>query len=249
MLLKLLTYNIHKGFTVGNLRFSLHGMRDAIHSVNADVVLLQEVQGEHRFLKKTIPTWPDAESQAAFLAAGLYPHVVYSENAHYVAGHHGNAILSKYPFIMTENINVSKSKSASRSVLHAVIAHPTQNTPIHIICVHFGLFKAERKEQLDLLSNRIAAHVPKNEAVIIGGDFNDWLQEAALYLETSIAMKEVFKELHGDYARSFPVYQPLLTVDRLYCRDTRALHATVLYTAPWNNLSDHAALYAEFDIT
>ena len=43
----LITYNIHKGFGVGAIRFLLPQMRNAIMSLNPDFVFLQEVQGEH----------------------------------------------------------------------------------------------------------------------------------------------------------------------------------------------------------
>jgi len=36
--LKVLTYNIHKGFSATNRRFVLHGIKDALRKVDADVV-------------------------------------------------------------------------------------------------------------------------------------------------------------------------------------------------------------------
>ncbi len=38
---KVLTVNIHKGFTVFNRKFMLHELREAVRSVGADVVFLQ----------------------------------------------------------------------------------------------------------------------------------------------------------------------------------------------------------------
>ena len=45
--LKVLTYNIHKGFNVGNQRFVLHQIRDALIAADADLLFLQEMQGKH----------------------------------------------------------------------------------------------------------------------------------------------------------------------------------------------------------
>jgi len=45
--LRILTINTHKGFTTFNRRFVLPQLRDAIRSVNPDIVCLQEVLGEH----------------------------------------------------------------------------------------------------------------------------------------------------------------------------------------------------------
>lgn len=44
--LKVLTYNIHKGFSATNLRFILHEIKSSLRHINADIVFLQEVQGE-----------------------------------------------------------------------------------------------------------------------------------------------------------------------------------------------------------
>lgn len=45
--LKVLTINIHKGFTAFNRRFILPELRDAVRTVSADIVCLQEVMGAH----------------------------------------------------------------------------------------------------------------------------------------------------------------------------------------------------------
>ena len=44
---KVLTVNIHKGFTFFNRKFMLHELREAVRSVASDVVFLQEVHGTH----------------------------------------------------------------------------------------------------------------------------------------------------------------------------------------------------------
>ncbi|WP_432746232.1 endonuclease/exonuclease/phosphatase family protein [Methylobacter sp. G7] len=121
--LRVLTYNIHKGFNVGNRRFVLHQIRDALIAADADLMFLQEMQGEHRRHQQKIPDW-SVLSQLEFLAENTWPYHVYGKNAVYNAGHHGNAILSKHPFERWENINVSPFPWASRSLLHGVIRLP-----------------------------------------------------------------------------------------------------------------------------
>ncbi|MBL6986426.1 MAG: endonuclease/exonuclease/phosphatase family protein [Methylobacter sp.] len=121
--LRVLTYNIHKGFNTTNRHFVLHQIRDALITADADLMFLQEMQGEHRQHQHKIPDWP-VLSQLEFLAENTWPFHAYGKNAIYNAGHHGNAILSKYPFERWENINVSPFPWASRSLLHAVIRLP-----------------------------------------------------------------------------------------------------------------------------
>lgn len=64
---KVLTINTHKGFTAFNKRFILPELRDAVRTVGADIVCLQEVMGAHEVhplhieTGRTLPTmnfWP-----------------------------------------------------------------------------------------------------------------------------------------------------------------------------------------------
>ena len=245
--LKVFTYNIHKGFSVANIRFVLHEIRDEIIKILPDVVLLQEIQGEHITRSETIDNWPN-QSQFEFLAQEAWPHHTYGKNAIYREGHHGNAILSKHPILSFENIDVSENKRTSRSVLHITIAHPRYKKPIHIICIHFSLFKSGRLRQLQKLVDRIESHVPHNEPIIVGGDFNDWRKDAEDFLETHLELKEVFKHLHGHHAKTFPSWQPTLEVDRIYYRGVEAEVCRRYAQQPWQQLSDHLPLYAVFKL-
>lgn len=247
MPLKVLTYNIHKGFSVGNRRFVLHQIKTLLRQTDADVLFLQEIQGEHIFKSSQHHDWPE-ESQFEFLADEVWPHHAYGKNAIYKAGHHGNAILSKYPFSDWENINVSYMKTASRSVLHGVISVAEGLPPVHVICVHLGLFEMERKRQLAKLVGRIQAHVPKHEPLIIAGDFNDWKGLSCRYLVDHLGVEEVFKSGSGRYARTFPAWLPLLSVDRIYSRGLTMQGRQRLHEKPWRGLSDHLPLMAEFTV-
>jgi len=246
MQLKIITYNLHKGFSIGNMRFALPQIRDALAQTNADVVFLQEVQGEHVGKQKKIVNWPK-QPQFEFLADQLWSHYAYAKNAIYRSGHHGNAILSKYPFISWENINVSASRLASRSLLHGVIQLPDEKT-CHVICIHLGLFELERKHQLSILSQRIESHIPKQDNLIIAGDFNDWRQRAERHLKQDLNVQEVFQLLQGQHAKTYPAHWPLLSVDRVYCRGVKPIGCACLNTPTWKRLSDHIPLVAEFDL-
>ena len=246
MSLTVLTYNIHKGFNVGNRDFILHGIREAFDMLDPDLVLLQEVVGKHEKHEKKYQGWPSV-SQFEFLAEQLWPHHAYGKNAIYKTGHHGNAILSKYSFIQWENINVSFMKSASRSLLHGVVDIPGYTSPLHIICVHLGLFSFERKRQICRLIERIRQHVPEEEPLLIAGDFNDWRTQVDGYFKDRLHVTEVFKHQNGRHARTFPAWLPLLAMDRIYFRGLELQTCEVLFGLPWSNLSDHLPLSAKFN--
>ncbi|MGC1181930.1 endonuclease/exonuclease/phosphatase family protein [Legionella sp.] len=241
----LITYNIHKGFGVGAIRFLLPKMREAIMSLNPDFVFLQEVQGEHRKREKRINSWPDL-SQCEYIAENIWPHYAYAKNAIYQSGHHGNAILSKYAFKQIDNINLTNMRRASRGVLHAKLM--VRDVTIHLLCVHLGLFKRERAEQSKALMHRIKEVVPQNEPLLMAGDFNDWRTILSQPLAEGLNIEEAFVSIEGQHARSFPAIRPALCVDRVYFRGMRVQEVACLQGKPWRMLSDHLPLYARFEL-
>ncbi|MGE3760084.1 MAG: EEP domain-containing protein, partial [Pseudobdellovibrionaceae bacterium] len=47
MRLRVLTYNMHKGFCFYSRQYVIEELRNAIRAVDADIVFLQEVMGVH----------------------------------------------------------------------------------------------------------------------------------------------------------------------------------------------------------
>lgn len=246
--LRVLTYNIHKGFSASNRHFILHQIRDALRETDADILFLQEMQGEHTQHQQNQHNWPEC-SHTEFLAQDVWPHFAYAKNAIYKVGHHGNAILSKYPLDSWENINVSPFVWASRSVLHGTLSlAELNNQNVHIMCIHLGLIGTERRRQFEILCQRIDEHVPHDAPLIIAGDFNDWTGQAEKRFSQHLELKEAYRTLHNRYAKTFPVWLPVLQMDRIYYRGLQALYCERLTHAPWNRLSDHAPLLATFEL-
>lgn len=245
--LRILTYNIHKGFSTANRRFILPRLREALITADADILMLQEVQGEHKQHEITQIGWPNI-SHAEYIAEDHWPHLAYGKNALYNLGHHGNAILSKHPIIRWENINVSSLSWASRSLLHGVIDFPGIDEELHIICIHLGLINMERKQQIRILSERIEAHVPDNAPLIIAGDFNDWSEKAEKHFSEQLNLKETHHTLHNKHARTFPAWLPILKMDRVYYRKVKPVSCERPHYNLWRRLSDHAPLIAKFTL-
>ncbi len=241
----IMTYNIHKGFGLGKVRFLLPEMREAIALLNPDFVFLQEVQGAHLRREKRIQAWPDTP-QFEYIAEKIWPHYVYAKNAVYQSGHHGNAILSKYPIERFENINLSSIHRASRGILHSQLILGEDQITIHLLCVHLGLFKNERAEQCKALMTRISELVPENEPLLMAGDFNDWRNHLSKPLAEELGILEAFYSIEGHHARSFPAIKPALCVDRVYFRGMKVHNVQCLQGKPWRMLSDHVPLYAQF---
>lgn len=245
--IRVLSYNIHKGFSLGNRRFVLKSISEALKRVSADIVFLQEVQGEHKRRAQQQEDWPGL-SQFEFLADRIWPYFAYGQNAVYHAGHHGNAILSKFPILEWSNRNVSTNILEQRGLLHAIVQPSQMRKPLHCICVHLNMLKRGRMKQLSSLSESVETTVPIVRPLIIAGDFNDWSVRASRFLMQQLRVEEVFKTVYGKHSNTFPSRYPLLKLDRIYYRGLTPLYGEVLHGKPWNMLSDHAALLAEFHL-
>jgi endonuclease/exonuclease/phosphatase family metal-dependent hydrolase len=242
MQLKVLTYNIHKGFTSFNREFVLDELRTALRSTHADLALLQEVVGDHSGHKSTVHKWP-TRPQFEFLADTVWPHYAYARNAVYPRGHHGNVILSRFPILSYDQENLSTNSMEHRGLLHCIVELPTLGARIHLVCLHLGLTQGGRNQQLEQVSRRIAK-LKESEPLIIGGDFNDWRGRVSPLLSARHGLREVHEVAHGRKARTFPSRLPLLAVDRIYYRGFDLEAATVLRDGVFRELSDHAAVFA-----
>lgn len=243
--LRVLTYNIHKGFSLDR-RFVLSSIKAAILSSGANLVFLQEVVGENRRHQRSESEWP-LTSQLEFLADEVWPHHVYGKNAVYTDGHHGNAILSQHPIHTVENIDISTNRLERRGLLHVTldVNASLQNSPaIHAICLHLDLFERGRVAQYERIISRIQEQVPDECPLILAGDFNDWRETATPALQRNLRLTEAYLQLHGRHARSFPAWFPFLPLDRIYVRGFEPVEARCYVEKPWSQLSDHGALFA-----
>ncbi|MGE8067903.1 endonuclease/exonuclease/phosphatase family protein [Pseudomonas sp. NPDC089569] len=240
-----LTVNTHKGFSALNRRFILPQLREAVRSVSADVVFLQEVHGTHDQHPKRYDNWPQMP-QYEFLADTLWPQFAYGRNAVYPAGDHGNALLSKFQIVHHDNLDVSIGGHENRGILHCVLRLPGEGPQVHAICVHLGLHESHRKAQLTLLARRLK-ELPGDAPVIVAGDFNDWRQRADALLRPC-GLREAFVEHQGKPARSFPARLPTLRLDRIYVRNLKTRQPKVLTSRPWSHLSDHAPLSVDIEL-
>ncbi|GAB3540044.1 endonuclease/exonuclease/phosphatase family protein [Noviherbaspirillum agri] len=259
MKLRIATYNIHKGVSTLRSMPRIHALKQALASMEADVLFLQEVQGRHdKHAMRHAALWPE-EAQHQFLAGDSHQ-AVYGMNAVYDHGHHGNALLSRFPVLSANNRDVSDHAFEHRGILHCVVQAPKDD--IHCYVVHLGLFARSRRRQTEALIEAVESSSPSDAPLIIAGDFNDWTNQLSDTLRNRLGVTEVFDEgLHtrgfGTYlrtlsgrgpkavpARTFPAALPWLRLDRIYVRGFRIESAQVMHGALWAKLSDHAPIVA-----
>ncbi|MGE0764403.1 MAG: endonuclease/exonuclease/phosphatase family protein [Bdellovibrionales bacterium] len=244
--LRVLTFNIRKGLGASGLQSQLVDLRDVIRQIDADVVFLQEVMGESR--KAAHRKAGLAGDQLEYLADSVWTHFAYGKNAVHSDGHHGNAILSKYPIARWENIDISTNPFEQRGLLHALIEVPGHRLHVDLICLHLNLLGPGRTRQLKSLIQRVRAHIVDIGPLLIAGDFNDWSGAVSKRLQKELVVHEAALSLHGQHHRTFPAWLPLLPLDRIYFRGLELLKVEVLEHKLRHLLSDHQAIVAEFKL-
>lgn len=245
--LTVMTVNIHKGFTTFNRKFILPELRDAVRTVGADVVFMQEVLGTHEAHGRKYKDWPDG-GQYEFLADSIWPQYAYGRNMVYPKGHHGNALMSKHPIVHYQNHDVSLPGPEKRGLLHCVLQVDGFAQQVHAICVHLGLAQSHRDQQLELLCQITHSEVPADAPLIVAGDFNDWRRRANDILWNEAGLREIFVTAYGEPAKTFPAIFPVLSLDRIYVRNCSVHLPVVLPRKPWAHLSDHAPLVASIQL-
>ena len=63
-------------------------------------------------------------------------------------------------------------------------------------------------------------------------------------LHRVIGVRDAHVDVRGRHARTFPAWQPVLALDRIYIRGFEILDAQVLDARAWRTLSDHLGLQA-----
>ncbi|MBP6019413.1 MAG: endonuclease/exonuclease/phosphatase family protein [Burkholderiaceae bacterium] len=182
-IIRVVSYNIHKGRSATGSRESLADLRLGLYGLRPDLLFLQEVQGRNE-------RHSSLHAQHESLGAALSMNTAYGCNAVRPQTDHGNALLSRYPILLQENQDISDHKMEQRGLLHVVV--DVGGTPVHCLVVHLGLFGGGRLRQVAALVKRIKLWVPDDEPLLIAGDFNDWNNRLAPMFVKQLGLYEVF---------------------------------------------------------
>ena len=238
-LLRVATYNIHKGVQGLGLarRLEIHNLGHAVEQFDADLICLQEVRKMHRREAQYFTRWPDLP-QADFLAPEGYE-AVYRTNAVTRHGEHGNALLSRWPVLNHQHEDMSDHRFEQRGLLHVEVQ--VQGRLLHVIVAHFGLIPASRGRQAEQLSRFVEREVPAGEPVLVAGDFNDWGERV-----DRVFAKLGLVAVRAPGAATYPSRLPLVQLDCIYVRGLQPVGVSVPRGRIWSRMSDHLPLIAEF---
>ena len=247
MLLKVLTYNIHRAIGVDR-RFRPGRVVDILLHHDADLVLLQEVD-------EGVPRSRELDLARELGVAAGYPHVAAGYNVSLRKGRYGNALLSRWPLTIHRNIDLTVDGKKRRGCLHARVKidkghHSARD--LHVFNLHLGLSARERTRQVGLLARSAEfVAVGKEAACLVAGDFNDWrAQLLPIFLEI-LEFKCATGHRFGDGTaiRTYPSFSPTGPLDKIFYRGPmRLLGARSCRLRVSRVASDHLPVIAEFEL-
>ncbi|MFL6661791.1 MAG: endonuclease/exonuclease/phosphatase family protein [Rhizobacter sp.] len=246
-MLRVATYNIHKGVRgVGpRKRLEIHNLALGIEALDTDLVFLQEVRRMNRAAARHFPDthggWPRIP-QADYLAPEGYE-VAYHTNAVTRNGEHGNALLSRWPIGDIGHHDVSDHRFEQRGLLHVPVHW--NGVKINAIVAHFGLIHSSRVRQVQRLAEFIEANVPRDELLIVAGDFNDWGDKLDEPMHAAGLKRAMMEGCPPTRYNTFPSRLPIFSMDRIYARGFKCMSNSVPRGVAWARMSDHLPLLAE----
>jgi len=247
MLIKVLSYNMHRAIGVDRL-FRPERIAKVIRHHKADIVLLQEVDvGVPRSRKLDL-----AKEMAE--AAG-YTHYATGLNVKLFKGKYGNATLSKFPILHSRNIDLTVGNRKARGCLHSTIEINNSTDfiqSLEIFNLHLGLTSQERVRQVGLLihSEEFNSLTPDTPC-LVGGDLNDWRTFLAPIF-TDILNFECASNHSSGYHNpylTYPSFSPTGGLDKIFYRGPMEL---IKRKRCWMGItrlaSDHLPVFAEFEL-
>jgi len=242
MRLRVVTWNIHKGIGGVDRRYRLDRTSEVLLSLNADIVLLQEVADG-------MPScgW---DNQLDELSESLeLPHVAYGAEHRFRVGGYGNAILSRFPLTDSARIDLTIGRRKRRGLVqtrvHAKLEDGAHTRSVVVFNLHLGLSGAERATQLErFLACHPFAHLHHDTPLVVGGDFNDvWASLGPRFLEPAGLSRA------GKLQPTFPAALPLRPLDGLWIRGS----VSVVSAHPVRNTlsraaSDHLPIVADLEL-
>ncbi len=242
----MVTYNIHRAIGLDR-RFRPQRIIDILNEIDADIVLLQEVD-------EGVPRSRELNLAKEISQACHFPYYALGHNVSLKKGYYGNATLSRFPIVRERNINLTIDNRKRRGCQHTILSidHPGKNDILlDVFNLHLGLSAKERQKQAGLLFHSSEyRRVTKNTPCIVAGDFNDWRSLLrALFIEGMEFNCATDKSVpRGEVPlKTFPSFSPKGGLDRIYYKGPIQMSEVSLYKKKIARIaSDHLPIVFEF---
>jgi endonuclease/exonuclease/phosphatase family metal-dependent hydrolase len=212
---------------------------DVIRELDADVIALQEVI--------SVTGAAPEDDQARFIAERLGYDLRFGENRRLGAGGYGNATLSRFPILATENYDLTWRGRERRGALRCEIQ--VGSALVHVFNVHLGTAFLERRHQGRLLTADVIRRAGMGSPRIVVGDFNEWTKGLASTLMHG-EFESVDARLLSRFGRTYPGVFPIFHLDHFYFDRCFHLERAKIHRSKLALVaSDHLPMVAELSLT
>ncbi|HHN8580313.1 endonuclease/exonuclease/phosphatase family protein [Providencia rettgeri] len=248
--IKVATYNIGKNELVSDVS-NLDGLNKAIAKIDADVIVLTEIDNKTARSKKVHQLEEIAKANKMDFAFG--------KALDFDGGEYGVGILSKYKIDKSKVVNLPSGDAEQRVVLISQISKPGFDAPIIVMGTHLDWQKdptiriGQVRHILDASIgdtdtgfDNIAASIK-----ILAGDFNSTVNEQPIqeirYMWNPVEFKGI------DY-RSWPAVNPAIDIDHIFTFkgqvwDVKNMEIPIdSKEFQWSSVSDHLPIIAELEL-
>lgn len=198
--LKIMTYNIRHGAPIhkANDDIQIKGIAAAINAQKPDLVALEEVDS-------VTERAPIDEAKELARLTGM--HYFFSKTINFQGGQYGDAILSRFPILSTQHIELPMPNSSGEArALGIVTVEPFHGVKINFAVTHLDLKKENRIAEINQI---IQISKQSEHPFILAGDFNASPQSEEIKLMNS----EFTFACDTNCPLTFPSDHPRITID------------------------------------
>jgi endonuclease/exonuclease/phosphatase family metal-dependent hydrolase len=235
-MMRLVSYNIHKGIGGSDRRYDLDRIIDVLQAVEADFFCLQEVTID---LPRT-----SRHDQADILAERFRPmFATFQQNVHWKVGGYGNLVLSRWPLQEHHRISLQFGQKKPRGAQLVVVETPSGL--LRVTNWHLGLSEGERHWQTHHLLTHPVFRETDQHPTLMCGDFNDWRNTLGRAL---LLPHGLIQATHpAGRFRSFPAAMPVMSLDKVFhCDGITVESAHLVRSREARRASDHLPLVVDF---
>ena len=236
--MRILSYNIQKGFGGRDRRYNFQRTIAAIEQENPDIICLQEVDHNERRTR--------FDDQPQILQDYFkYPAADYQFNHQVHQGGYGNFLLSRYPFHSVSRVCLKLKHRKKRGA--QVVVVDTPEGPFLLVAWHLGLKERQRHEQVNYLLDHVDMQANLDLPTLIVGDFNDWRNTLAKGPFAQHGFEQLTRP--PSRFRSFPAYLPLGAIDKVFSRgDVLVRDVRIVRNPLTKEASDHLPVVIDFHL-
>ena len=234
--LRVMTYNIQHGAGADN-KIDFARTAEAINHEHPDIVALQEVdKGVERTSRRDLT----AELAALTQMTGYF-----SNNFHFQGGEYGNAVLTRFPIVMSTNTHYKMIRpKEQRGIIQMILDVHGRQVLFMTTHIDYRGDNTERLLNVDEMKGILKQY--PGLPVILCGDFNDF-PKTPVHEKMKEALADTWELIGTGDGFTFPSPKPNRRIDYVWIPKDKSIEPLKIWI-PDTQASDHRPVVADLKI-